>query len=582
MSSLIYLIVILVTLIVFFIYLNSGAGKKAHYFHSDFAKDYGLSLRAVNGYININNPFRGIFIDGGAGSGKSESIIKPIILEAVNKNYCGILYDFKDPELSLYLASAMIKNKSKITRRRISFTDVSSSARCNPLAPKYVLTLSHAEEYATVIINNLVPESITKADFWNRSAIAILQSSIWFFREHHPHKCDLPHITNFLQSSHHEVIKTLMKDDTCKRLISSIVTAYEQQAEGQLAGTFSTLQLALNKINTPEVAYILGKDDVNLDINNPEDPTFLSIGNNPTLQDSFSPVISLIITVCLRMMNNAGKHHSIVILDEAPTLYIPKLENVPATARSNKVSVVFCCQDLAQVVDRYGKGKKDILISNLANQFWGRVSNADTSDYMIKLAGKDYVWIESHSSSSSSNSSSSSTSQSQQHRENLTIQQIQNFRQGNFLCVLVEREVAHISKRYKKQHPKQLKNVFIQLFNPEYLESKDQYSGFNKEFNPDTNGYMKQVRSEVEHLLTLDIGKQATISNDVSQLVDLINPTQPEPLDISKAPSLDLNSETAKDLSDSLQKEGKKYDEKTMNTPDDIATSKNKKSKRGI
>ena len=453
-------------------------------------------------------------------------------MEAVNRNYSGILYDFKDPELSLYLASAIDqKGDNTVTFNRISFTSLGSSSRCNPLAPRYLLTLSHAEEYATVIINNLVPESITKVDFWSRSAIALLQSTIWFFKEHYPEKCDLPHIVNFLQSSHHDVIKTLMKDDACKRLISSIVTAYEQQAEGQLAGTISTLQLALNKINTPEIAYILGKDEVNLDINNPQNPTFLAIGNDPTIQDSLSPVISLIITVSLRMMNTANKHHSILILDEAPTLYIPKIENVPATARSNKVSVVFCCQDLSQVIDKYGKGKKDILLSNLAYQFWGRVSHFETSQYMIQLSGKGDVWIESRSASNSSSTNSSSSSESTSHsmqlRDILNIQTIQNFSPGNFLCVLVEREYHYLDSNFKKPHPVQLKNVFIEFFQPEYL--KEQYGGFTPQDQlPDVNGYIKQARSEVEDILTNDISLQAKIAKDKNQAEQLSNhPSDP-------------------------------------------------------
>jgi type IV secretory pathway TraG/TraD family ATPase VirD4 len=447
-----YISIVLIVIILLFLYskwifgylVSLGSSKKRHYFFNDFQRNTLFGLRTSDGWINIVNPFRSVFIAGGAGSGKSESLIKPIILESVRQDYCGILYDFKDPELSTYLYTALAqKEKSPVTFKRISFSDLASSARCNPLAPRYLHTLSHAEEYATVIINNLVPESITKMDFWNRSAIALLQSTIWYFKENRPQECDLPHIVAFLQSSHHDVIKTLMQDETCKRLISSIVTAYEQNAEGQLAGSISTLQLALNKINTPEIAYLLGRDEVNLDINNPNEPTFLAIGNDPNIQGSISPVISLIITVSLRMMNKADKHHSVVILDEAPTLYIPNFESIPATARSNKISIVFCCQDLSQVIDRYGKGKKDILLSNLAYQFWGRVSHFETSQYMIQLAGKDDVIMETYSSSSSSSTNSStssnSVSQSKQLRDNLKIQHIQNFAPGNFLCVLVER-----------------------------------------------------------------------------------------------------------------------------------------------
>jgi len=568
-----------------FLFSLEGTNKH-HYYFNDFQRNTLFGLRVSDGWINITNPFRSIFIAGGAGSGKSESLIKPIILESVRQDYCGILYDFKDPELSTYLYTALLKKEnSSVTFKRISFSDIASSARCNPLAPRYLHTLSHAEEYATVIINNLVPESITKMDFWSRSAVALLQSTIWYFKENRPKECDLPHIVAFLQSSHHDVIKTLMQDDTCKRLISSIVTAYEQNAEGQLAGTISTLQLALNKINTPEIAYILGRDEVNLDINNPNEPTFLAIGNDPNIQGSISPVISLIITVSLRMMNKANKYPSVVILDEAPTLYIPNFESIPATARSNKISIVFCCQDLSQVVDRYGKGKKDILLSNLAYQFWGRVSHFETSQYMIQLAGKDDVMMESYSSSSSSSfnssSSSSSVSQSKQLRDNLKIQHIQNFAPGNFLCVLVEREPRFFDKKFKRPDPVQLKNVFVTLFRPEIIEVGRQ-DPFTRQSTPDVKSYIKQVYNDAENLVKLDRNQEAKMIQDVKQAEELANKKQADHLhlDGTALPISIVASGMVKGIVDNMSNEGKDFEQ--IEGYDKVAPPKKKEPKKGF
>ena len=98
-------------------------------------------------------------------------------------------------------------------------------------------------------------------------------------------------------------------------------------------------------------------------------------------------------------MNQAGKHHSAVLLDEAPTLYIPKLEIIPATARSNKVSISFFAQDISQIVSQYGQKNADLIISLLNNQFFGRVSSQKTAEYVSKLFGKTDQYFESHSQS---------------------------------------------------------------------------------------------------------------------------------------------------------------------------------------
>ncbi len=126
-----------------------------------------------------------------------------------------------------------------------------------------------------------------------------------------------------------------------------------------------------------------------LNLNDPADPKVLCIGTSPTLCDTFSPVISCLITVALKQMNQQGKHHSFVLLDEGPTLYVPKLDQLPATARSNKVATVYMAQDFSQMKKQYGQNEADAHISNLNNQFFGRVASLSTAEYVSCLFGKE-------------------------------------------------------------------------------------------------------------------------------------------------------------------------------------------------
>lgn len=505
---------------------------------TDLGHNYGIPLKANGGFVNVNNPFRGTLVVGGAGSGKSESIIKPYIAEAAALNYSGILYDFKNPQLSLYYYHFNELYRSQghkiVNAAYINFQDLQKTQRCNPLAPRYIPSVGHAEEYATVIYTNLIPESIKKMDFWHRSAIAILQASIWYFVTNYPEKSTLPHIVAFLQGSVDDIFTTLKRDSTCKRLISSILTSYENKALGQLSGTIGTLQLALNRFNSPEIAYVLSSDDVNLDLNDPKDPTFLCIGNIPTLQATYSPVISLIITVATKMMNNPNKHHSIVILDEAPTIYIPNLEVIPATGRENKVALVFACQDFSQITDAYGKDKTNTIIANLANQFYGRVSHHETAEYMIKLGGKHDVLMTSYSSSSGQNSSSgaflsgqgssgssssSSSSSSYQLRDWLTVQQIRDFQQGQFFTILVEREKRVHRKNSRSEYtlsPYQLPPMAIIPFLPSEKTTKESFTQIVTE--PINTQYIsKSIDSDVSQIIAGMVIGSAITYNGMEQ-----------------------------------------------------------------
>lgn len=400
----------------------------------------------------INNPFRGVLIVGGAGSGKTHTFIKNIIEKGASLSYSGIIYDYKYPTLSKIWYNLDKKHSLSVKTFIVNFEDPQQSHRVNPLDPSYLKSVAYAEEYATTIVNNLMPETIKKPDFWTRSAIALLQASIWYFKEHYPEKCNLPNVVTFIQQPTDIVLSALRQDELCAQLISSILTAFDNKAEGQLSGTVGTLQIALNKINTPEIAYILSGNDFSLDLNDPKDPKMLCLGNSPQMQETYGPVISLICTVALKMMNADNKHHSMVLLDEAPTLYIPKLETVPATGRERKIAVIYVAQDISQIVDRYGKEKKDTIIANLANQFWGRVSHHETAEYISKLYGKHEVtrrsYTESQNQSSSdkglfspstvSQGNSSSYTDNIVEKEVLKASDIYKFTPGTFAYIIVD------------------------------------------------------------------------------------------------------------------------------------------------
>ena len=397
---------------------------------------------SLNSNVNIENPYTGIFISGGAGAGKSKSIIEPLIYDCGRKEFTGVIYDFKFPELAKYVATAY--QSSEVKQYYINFTDLTRSHRINPISPEIMKNDSFAREFAFTILANLNPQMISKPDFWTDNATSLLASTFWYLKKNHPTLCTLPHaMSMILQSDLEALLRTLSKDIKCADMIAPILTAYANKADSQLAGVVSSLQISLSKINTDEVYYITSASDFNLDLNNPNSKGILTIGNEPTLSTTYAPIIGLILTSASKLMNQQGKEKSVFMMDEFPTVFVPNVEQLPATARSNKVVTILACQDIAQIVSSYGKEKADIILSNLGNQFFGRTTNLQTAQRVSQIFGKDDKLMETKSDNYErqllrERRKGSGKSYGYQERDLVKVQDVTTLNTGDFYTILSE------------------------------------------------------------------------------------------------------------------------------------------------
>lgn len=447
-------------------------------------------LETEMGTVEIGNIYRGCLIHGGAGSGKSRSLFYPIIEQLMKNEYSGILYDFKSPELT-EICYRYASDKVKF--HFLDFKVPEHSVRLNPLSPKYLLKQAYAVEYATALINNLLPESIKSKDFWTRSSIAIVSGTMWYLKKHHPEFCTLPHmVALILKLPSSQLIEVLVRDEETAGLISSLKEAHDLKAEKQIAGVVGTIKTAFASLNMPEVFYLLTGNETDLDINNPNDPKFLCIGTDSSLSDTYAPVISMIISVAMRQMNQPNKHKSAILIDEAPTLYIPNIEQVPATARSNKVATIMGVQDYSQLADKYGDSKAQVLISNLGNQFYGRTTNEKTAKQIVSLFGRDDVSYQSVSEtrgrsvgSGVSKNQGNSITHSIQERDRVKTTSLINLRAGQFYALIAEGNTNELMGEY--------------IYQTE-IESKS----IDKAGEVDFNVYFSQVYKDVESILTVN------------------------------------------------------------------------------
>ena len=361
-----------------------------------------FNWKLENGYINLVNPFQGIFIVGGAGSGKTYTLIREIIAQSIQKKFTGFIYDYKYPELTEFaLTHLQNSNPSKTKFYSVNFTEPHRSHRINPIHPRNLPISLFAQEFSSTILKNLKKEWVAKQDFWADNAISYLKAIIWFLKKKEPQCCTLPHAIILALNEYPEVLEMLAQDKECKSMISSLWTAFKENAGAQIAGCISSLQNPLDKLNNPDLFWILSGDDIPLNLNNPEQPALLCVGNNPIISDSLNPIISLIASAVIKNLNQRGNQKSIFLLDEAPTLYIPNLKDLPNTGRSNRISTIYCCQDYSQMDLMYGREEAKVLRASLGNQFMGMVNDMDTAEQISKIFGKQDQLIETQNQSSS-------------------------------------------------------------------------------------------------------------------------------------------------------------------------------------
>jgi type IV secretory pathway TraG/TraD family ATPase VirD4 len=386
--------------------------------------------------FKFSNLVRGLLVIGGAGSGKTKSIIEPLIKQAIKNSYSGVVYDFKFPVLAnVIYEETLLLSESKIKYYYVNFVDLSKSNRYNVL--KLVDNSAHAKEYATAFLMNLLPESIKQQDFFLRTATSLLTATIFYFSRYQRKRCTLPHVISFLLLPDiSKIVSILSEDPEVADLAAPVRSGLS--SDKQTAGVIATLQTALSTCANPSIFWVLSGDDFDLNLNSQSDPKLLVIGNDASLIDSISPLISLTITVAAKLMNMKGKERSILLLDEGPTLFIPNFDIIPATGRENQIATIYCGQDFAQMEERYGEKKAEVLMGNLSNQFYGKISNPKTAEKIVRIFGKEEIEFESRSSSSTNTNRSTGRSQSLQQRDRVTVTHLLDLNPGEFVATSVK------------------------------------------------------------------------------------------------------------------------------------------------
>ncbi len=459
---------------------------------------YNLKGKIRKSWINIINPFRGILLAGTPGAGKSYFVIRHIIDQHIKKGFSMFIYDFKYDDLTKIAYNKLLKyqNNYKVKPKFyvINFDDLSRTHRCNPLDPKAMTDITDATEASRTIMLGLNRDWIKKqGDFFVESPINFLTAIIWYLKKYEDGKyCTLPHVIELMQADYDQLFAILQQEEEIKVLINPFISAFQNNAKAQLEGQIALAKIGLARLSSPQLYYVLSGNDFTLDINNPEEPKIVCVGNNPQKLQTYGAVLSLYISRMIKLVNRKGQLKSSLVFDEFPTIYFNNIDSLIATARSNKVSTTLAVQDFSQLRKDYGKEQADVITGIVGNIISGQVTG-DTAKTLSENFGK----IMQDRTSRSINSSDVSTTQSSQLDYAIPAAKISALSSGEFVGMVAD-------------NPDQ--KIELKMFHCEIQND-------HKAMSAEEIGYKK--KKEINAITELDIlGNYLKIKQNIKVIID--------------------------------------------------------------
>ena len=392
-----------------------------------------------NGFVNIVNIFRACMVIGTPGSGKSYAIVNSYIRQLIAKGFAIYIYDYKFDDLSTIAYNSLLKNMDKYEVKPrfyvINFDDPRRSHRCNPINPEFMTDISDAYEASYTIMLNLNRTWIEKqGDFFVESPIILLAAIIWYLKIYKSGiYCTFPHAVELLNKPYSDLFTILTSYPELENYLSPFMDAWKGNAQDQLQGQIASAKIPLTRMISPQLYWVMTGNDFSLDINNPKEPKLLCVGNNPDRQNIYSAALGLYNSRIVKLINKKKQLKCAVIIDELPTIYFRGLDNLIATARSNKVGVLLGFQDFSQFTRDYGEKESKVIQNTVGNIFSGQVVG-ETAKTLSERFGK----VLQQRQSVSINRQDVSTSINTQLDSLIPASKIANLSQGTFVGAVAD------------------------------------------------------------------------------------------------------------------------------------------------
>jgi len=474
-------------------------------FSINFRARYNLKGKSRESWINIPNPFRGFIVSGSPGAGKSWFVILPLMKQLIEKGFGMFVYDFKYDDLSKSAYNWLQTNKHCYKNPpafyAINFDNLSCSHRCNPLDPQAMHDITDATESARTILLGLNREWIKKqGDFFVESPINFVTAIIWFLRKYENGKyCTLPHAIELMQADYDDLLPVLNTEPEIEVLVNPFITAYQNDAMEQLEGQVASAKIGMARLASPQLYWVLSGNDFTLDINCPENPKIVCVGNNPEKQGIYGAVLSLYVSRLVKLVNKKGKQKCALIFDEFPTIFFNNMDSLIATARSNKVATILGMQDFSQLRKDYGKEQADVIVNICGNIISGQVMG-DTARILSDRFGK----IMQDRESLSINRTDTSISRSKQLEAAIPASKISALSSGEFVGMVAD-----------DPHSK----IKLKMFHSQIINDTERINNEMKGFKPIpivSNVTQQQV---MDNFFQIKYDVKNLISREVARLV---------------------------------------------------------------
>jgi type IV secretory pathway TraG/TraD family ATPase VirD4 len=357
-----------------------------------------LKPKKIFDKLAVTNANQHILVEGGSGSGKSASIIKPLIMDYTKTGLPGVIYDYNgdprdegSPILSRTayrgLSECSVKDKAKLAL--INFTDMSMTMRVNVLSEKYIREKADISNMCITLMKNLEPAWKQKTDFWAQNAISFVEAVTLMYYKYYKEYCTLPHVLATCMHEHPPVLEWIVDkgDSEILHKCQPIITAYRQQAEGQIAGAISSAQLPLAKLDSAEIFWVLSADEFSLDITKNDNKSVLCLANAPSISEYVTPVLAVILNAVMTVMNTPGKSPAFFVVDELPTINIFKLDNFVSVVRKYGIACILAYQSFSQMIRDYGKDNANTIRDASGNFFFGSTGSLETAKYVSDFIG---------------------------------------------------------------------------------------------------------------------------------------------------------------------------------------------------
>jgi hypothetical protein len=377
-----------------------------------------LKLVASNGSIVIKNIDAGVHILAGSGAGKTSCVVYPILKFFAETKRAGFIYDYKDGELT-EIAIPLFKERLKI----VSIHRPEISTRVNPIDPKYLKDEKNINSIVKVLLENLNAidggSGATGGNkFFYDGAESIMSATILAFKMSAPQYCTLPHVIAFLlaadfinsreeQTLNNQPIEPMAK---LKRFLTMNKRVQIQastfllgiNSQRQSASVLSTLASALRKIAYPDAFWALSKNEIDLDVNNPDVDVVISFVNEPKNAPAITPLLSCLIESTMKQMMGRFCKPSFIAEDEAATMKQGNLAETVSTMRSFGTSTIYCTQDISQGIVQYGDAGYRKITSNLSTQIFGKANDPKSAEFF-----EEYSEVKKEQTTSKTNSGNS-------------------------------------------------------------------------------------------------------------------------------------------------------------------------------